>query len=380
MIDFVGDKYSRLRLETVDRLLRESARVNRFTNGGPCVERLERVVRDLLEIGPSRAVIATCSGTAALQAAVAAIRAVRGPTSFATQAFTFPSSAVQALAYAVVVDVDEGGGLDLDALPADVGGIIVTNCFGHLVDLARYEAWRAATGKVLVYDDAATPASFWEGRNALELGDAAVVSLHHTKPLGFGEGGLIVLDRAYEVAARRLINFGFGGEPGEDVWSPSGSNGKLSEPAAAFLIAHLERFDELRATHEALRADFHAAIEGLPRVRPFPDQSERALASCLPVLFDRPATCDEFLQAGVSARKYYRPLRPLPRATDLYERIVCLPLHGGLTGKDVDRYARIARFVQDRIRGEPCGTDRRQRTAPAVSDGSPPTSQHERAR
>lgn len=342
MIEFVADKSALLDMRQVERHLAESARLNRFTNGGPSVARLEDQLRALLEIPDDKAVVATCSGTAALHAVGAAIIAERGPTRFATQAFTFPCNAQQVYADAAVVDVDANGALDLELLPPDVEAILVTNCFGHVVDIDRYEAWRRTTRKILVFDDAATPATRYHGRNALTFGDAAVVSLHHTKPIGFGEGGVAIVDRRWEEAVRRSINFG--SLPG--VWDailapPYCSNFKMSDVAAAFILAFLDTFVDTRRRHEALWSTFAHMLNALGKVRLFPHYGEVPFTNCLPVLLPRPVDIAVFERAGIAARKYYRPLRPAPRAQALYEQIVCLPLHRNVRETDLERYLDI---------------------------------------
>lgn len=34
-------------------------------------------------------------------------------------------------------------------------------------------------------------------------------SLHHTKPLGIGENGVLICDKIYEQSIRNVINFGY---------------------------------------------------------------------------------------------------------------------------------------------------------------------------
>jgi dTDP-4-amino-4,6-dideoxygalactose transaminase len=47
-----------------------------------------------------------------------------------------------------------------------------------------------------------------EGTNSCNLGNASFISLHHTKPIGFGEGGLVIIDKEYEESVRIACNFG----------------------------------------------------------------------------------------------------------------------------------------------------------------------------
>lgn len=55
-----------------------------------------------------------------------------------TQDFTFPASAQGILDEAAIVDIDEGGGLNLNLVDtANCDGIIVTNVFGNVVDIVK---------------------------------------------------------------------------------------------------------------------------------------------------------------------------------------------------------------------------------------------------
>ena len=57
-------------LETVKKYLANSFEDNHFANEGPCVSELETIVREKFNILNTKAVIATCSGTAALHALI----------------------------------------------------------------------------------------------------------------------------------------------------------------------------------------------------------------------------------------------------------------------------------------------------------------------
>ena len=91
-----------------------------------------------------------------------------------------------------------------------------------------------------MFDNAASPYSFWKGTNSCNLGVASYVSLHHTKPIGFGEGGLIIIDKKYEKYARASINFGLmDDEPIND----RGGNLKMSEVSAAAILQWWDQFN-----------------------------------------------------------------------------------------------------------------------------------------
>jgi sugar O-acyltransferase (sialic acid O-acetyltransferase NeuD family) len=149
----------------IEHLLVESINQNHFANFGPCVRQLEIVLRNIFEINLDKAIILTCNGTAALHAIIGGFEIYYNKKlKFATQAFTFPTSVQGLLIGSIIVDVDNGGGLNLDQIDVEsVDGIVVTNAFGHVVDIKKYTDWASKYGKHLVFDNAATSFTFYQG-------------------------------------------------------------------------------------------------------------------------------------------------------------------------------------------------------------------------
>ena len=183
-----GIDYSRVRY-----YLEESFEKNWFTNFGPGSKQLEQKIIELFEIDDSKAVIVTSNGSHALHAIVAAIEIATGEKKrFAVPGYTFPTNVQGNLRDSLVANVAPDFGLDLFDLDFDLAtgnnfdGIVVTNVFGHVQDLDKYAVWAEEHEKILIFDNAATPASFYKGRNASNYGFASILSFHHTKPLGFG--------------------------------------------------------------------------------------------------------------------------------------------------------------------------------------------------
>jgi dTDP-4-amino-4,6-dideoxygalactose transaminase len=92
--------------------------------------------------------------------------------------------------------------------------------------------------------DAAASLGCQPNLSTLRCNGAVVFSLHATKVLGGGEGGIVVFgspDRAREV--RSWSNFGF---TGNRLASRSGTNAKMSESTAAYCLAALDDWDNER--------------------------------------------------------------------------------------------------------------------------------------
>ena len=116
--------------------------------------------------------------------------------------------------------------------------------FRTFTDLDQTIEKTEGRNKILILDNATVPYTFYKGRNSLNYGTASYLSLHTTKLIGMGEGGLVIIDKEYEEAVRRACNYG---KVGEQFNERSG-NFKMSEFSAAGILQYWDQFDfsELR--------------------------------------------------------------------------------------------------------------------------------------
>jgi len=313
----------------VSELLKESERLGQFTNNGPNVKLLEETTRVKLKIDDSKAVICVANGTVALHALVAAINLDSGKTlKWATQSFTFPSSAQGILSDAAILDIDEEGGLDLNLVADDIDGIIVTNVFGNLVNIDKYTEWADKNDKILLFDNAATAYSFYKGKNAVNYGVGCIISFHHTKPIGFGEGGAIIVDNKFEKAIRRIINFGIDNTVINSNWLPNGSNFKMSDVSAVYILQFMDNFAHIVFQTCVMYEEYKKLIDD--EVKFFPNFSDGTpFVSCICLLHSKftHKKIDEILGKKIFCRKYYNPLKNTPISQLIYNKIICLPCH-----------------------------------------------------
>jgi len=200
-------------IERFHELLKPSLERGQLTNDGP----LQAVARSLVKkiTSSTRSILMCSNGTAALHTLVSMWNIARGKQLvWATQAFTFPSAIQGPLQHSLVIDQDEehwGPSFsELEDIKDQIDGIIVTNIQGLLCSALKYEEWGRENGKLVLFDNAATPVGFVEdGRCIQDLGDGAFVSLHETKPIGRGEGGALFVDNHMYDAALSAMNFGF---------------------------------------------------------------------------------------------------------------------------------------------------------------------------
>lgn len=349
MIRWVPDKH--INQESVMKYLQQSIDSRNFTNYGPNVRLLESTLHSLLKIDEDKVVIACANGTVALWAVVAMFEVYHNKDlQFVTQAFTFPASAQGYLQTVKIADIDDGGGLDISSLdPAACDGIIVTNVFGNTVDISKYEEWCKKHSKLLIFDNAATSYTFYNGKNVSNYGDASIVSLHHTKPIGFGEGGCIVIPKQYESTLRPLLNFGIDNAATNPKWHPKGGNYKMSDIQAAYILQYLEQFNDIVKKTQELYTYFLEESKDIKEFKLYPTSvspEQIPFLSCLAVLCDKSTELiDAFLKADIYCRKYYKPLEDLPKSVELYNRIVCISFTKDMTRDDVKRIVSILKSV-----------------------------------
>lgn len=315
----------------VQDALQLSARENHWTNFGPLTTELESQLARMLELPDARRVVMCSSGTAALfgLAGLATYRAGRR-LRWVTSAFGFHPARQGPFAGARVLDCDARGMLDLRALAAlseDAwDAALVTNVFGALEDPAPYVRLCRERGKVLVLDSALGFDAPYRARG--DLPDE-IVSFHHTKPWGMGEGGCVIVDREDADVVRSIFNFGvFRGHATGDV----SFNGKISDFASAFLLQRLRDFGEVAPRYHLQ----HARIATIARRLGYQvlggiDRRRQATPANVPLLAPHPVAERHLENRTVVLRKYYHPLEPgHPVADDLYARIVNVPCHGEL--------------------------------------------------
>lgn len=206
-----------------------------YSNFGPQEQELRERLAVRFGIDASR-LATVANATLGLAGAVAML----GGSRWAVPVFTFaatPAAVLAAGAEVVFADVGNDLVLNESGLPAD--GWMPVAPFGAPPDIDR---WSGA-GRV-VHDAAASLGNDLD-LSGLPAGQAVVFSLHATKVLGSGEGGVVVFgDEADAARFRAWTNFGFSGSREAQV---AGVNAKMSEIQACYVHAALDGWEQERA-------------------------------------------------------------------------------------------------------------------------------------
>ncbi len=279
----------------------------------------------MLKIDESKAIIACCSGTAALHAMLWGIQRQDGTQRIGTQDFTFASNSIGPAEGPIVTDMKPDCNLNLDDPYITQSKIlIVTNVFGHLQDLDYISEYYFP---YIIFDNAACPYTFWEGSNSCNWGTGSYISLHHTKPIGFGEGGLAIIDKKYEESVRIATNFGLV----DGNFNERSSNYKISEVSAAAILQWWDQFDintlsnQYQDNYFKLKYEFRD-IEGKTWINYSED--EKFFPNCFPYFTEEKIPKE--ISEKYEIKKYYKPLRGFSVATELYDNIQCFSITEGI--------------------------------------------------
>lgn len=194
--------------------------------------------------------VAVCNGSAALDAAVAALRLADGEEVI-MPTFTIISCAsaiTRAGAVPVLVDCDPATwNMSTAAIEPRITSrtkaIMVVHLYGLPVDMDPVLDIAERHSLAIIEDAAEMIGQTYRGRPCGSFGDLSTFSFYPNKHVTTGEGGMIVTDDA-DLAARcrSLRNLGFGTR--RFVHHELGWNFRMTNMQAAIGVAQLERLDE----------------------------------------------------------------------------------------------------------------------------------------
>jgi len=318
----------------LETLLKDSIKSGHLSNFGKLYYRATDLLTDKLQLHGDRKVVITSSGHTALMAAYAVLDVKR----LVVPSYTFEATRSAATLQGIevqLVDVDaDSGCLSVEVLKnlpiGSYDAVVAVAALSSIPDLMALSLFCQVNNKKLIVDGAPT----YGTDGIYNYGDAFCLSFHATKTLSVGEAGAVIMRSSDAEAAKQYITFGF---DDKKKVQREGINGKVSEYTCAILIDLLCKVDPFvdRRLRNLARYKKH-----LGSFIPY-SYMERTCYCSLPLVlkhFDESARClMELNKAKVQALRYYKPLDiNFKVSTNLYERNVCLPIHHGLSYKDID--------------------------------------------
>lgn len=338
-----------------------------LSNNGPMVIEFEKRICDKLGV---KNCVAMCNGTIALEIATRALE-LRGEVIVPSYTFVATAHALQWQEITpIFADIDpETQNLDPDAVRRMITprttGIVGVHLWGRGAPAEELAEVAAINNLRLMYDASHGFGCSYHGSMLGGFGDCEVFSFHATKFFNTFEGGAVVTndDRLAE-KMRLMRNFGFHGY--DKVIYP-GTNGKMTEIAAAMGLTNLEDLDEFVAIN---RANYHVYRDELKSLRgvrllEFDEtQQNNYQYIVLEISPEFPLSRDRLVDAlhaeNVLARKYFWPgchnMEPyrsyyphaglvLPNTNRVAERVVVLPTGSAMHQDDIRSIVSVLRIL-----------------------------------
>lgn len=349
-----------------------------FITCGPKVKELER---RLEEYTSAKHAVVLANGTAALHCSCIAIGLKEGDELITTP-MTFAASANCALycgARPVFADIDsETYNIDpqciADKITPQTKAVVAVDFAGQPVKLNEIRKLCKENNLTLIEDAAHSIGSRYNGQMVGSLADITTFSFHPVKTITCGEGGAIITDD-YELYkklmnARNHGNVSFG-EPFEEPWrydvTSLGYNYRLTDFQSAILLNQLDRIDSFIERRKEIVEIYNHEFEDMPELilqKEIPEADSCRHLYIIQLVLERlRCTRLEFFKAlsaeGVVPQVHYIPVYWFtlyqklgyqkglcPRAENLYDRIMSIPLYPKMTDQDVrDTVAAVKKVV-----------------------------------
>lgn len=242
--------------------------------------------------------------------------------------------------------------------------IMPVHVYGNPCDTERIQDIADTYGLKVIYDAAHAFGTEMNGKSVLEAGDLSTLSFHATKVYNTIEGGALVChDKKMKERIDYLKNFGFADET--TIVAP-GINGKMDEVRAAYGLLNLRQVDAAITRRHEIATRYREGLKDVAGLGVMDDMSGvRHNYSYFPVFIDaeqygmtRDALYFKMQEHQIYGRRYFYPLisefstyrslqtagaRNLPVATNMAERVICLPMHHALTDSDTERIIKLIR-------------------------------------
>jgi len=347
-------------------------RSGRLSNDSEMVRRFEERFADWLD---ARNVVAMSNGTLTL---VLALKALGLSGKVVVPSFTFAAT-VHAVVWAglqpVFADIDPQT-LNVTpetveaALTEGVSAVMPVSVFGSPCDVEGLEALAHRKGLRLVFDSAQAIGSRYKGRKLGRFGDAESFSVHATKVLPTGEGGVVATQSdALADELRSLRNFGLDADA--DCLSV-GLNAKMCEFPAVLGLLGIPRLDEALARRKELAERYVDLLSGVPGIgfqRHLPQAASNN--QIFVILVDerefglsRDGLMEALRAENIFCRRYFHPPMhrtkvyaatdagrcELPATERVADRCLCLPLYSDMADEVVARVCQAVARIHDHSR------------------------------
>lgn len=335
-----------------------------LTNNGHYHQELEKALCEYLKV-PYISLFT--NGTLPLMVALQALRisgeVITTPYSFVATTHALWWNDIKT----VFVDIDpRTGNMDPDKIEAAITpkttAIMPVHVYGNPCDTQRIQEIADKYNLKVIYDAAHAFGVDVKGESVLNAGDISTLSFHATKVYNTVEGGALIC-HSEEMKKRidHLKNFGF--EDETTVVAP-GINGKMDEIRAAYGLLNLKQVDDAIASRKCVAEAYRAGLKDVKGIRCMCDLPQvKHNYAYFPIFIDKAEyglSRDDLYEImksrNILGRRYFYPLisefstyrglasanpANLPIAHQIANSVICLPMHAGLSKKDIERVIKV---------------------------------------
>lgn len=244
----------------------------------------------------------------------------------------------------------------------DTVAILAVHVFGNPCDVIAIEKIAKKYNLKVIYDAAHAFGVEIGGKGIGTFGDISMFSLHATKVFNAIEGGVLTFnDARYIKPLHAIRNFGITSYVDIEY---IGINAKMNEFQAAMGLCNLEIVDSEIKIRKTLYKTYLEILEKNGEIELIRKQNNvKNNFSYFPILVRnyevRENIIRELLIYNVHARRYFYPITNdfscynfdsslTPVAKNTSERIITLPIHGGIVIEDIKKISRIITSFMNR--------------------------------
>lgn len=332
---------------------------SKWVSGGEFVEKLEKSLENIY-IG-SR-VFSVTNGTAALQLAYQ-LMGVKPGDEVIVPGFCFQAASnvlIQLGAVPVFCDVDSKTWNQtlLNIKKSKTGrsvGVVVVHNYGRATEIQEICDWAKENGLWTIEDCAEAWFTKYKTKFVGQYGDVATFSMHATKTIACGEGGILMVNSNVFVDRIRLLrSHGLNRNKTHYLHEIPGNNYRLSNLLCAVAFAQVERHHEILARQKVKNDAYKILFQnhwGVEAQSPIDAASDNLWAYAVKVntkllTLTRDEILEELKNNGVEARPGFYPASALsynvgyiknqiPVCQSLAKEIIVLPCASNLTENDV---------------------------------------------
>ncbi len=353
----------------------QSLREGRLAGNGDFTKKCEDFFEN--QFGVTRALL-TSSGTHALELA-AMLLGIEAGDEVILPSFSFVSTANAFIlrgAKPVFIDVRPDT-LNLDEtqlaklITPRTKAIVPVHYGGVPCEMDTILKIAAKQGIAVIEDNAHGLFAKYKGTYLGSFGSMAIQSFHETKNFTCGEGGALLINHPRYQERAEILR-----EKGTDrskfimhlvdryTWQDIGSSYLLSDLLAAVLYSQLEIHEEIQEWRRSIWEYYalqlrdwalQAGVE-IPKIPEHCESSYHIFYLVMPLREEQPALIEHLKQQGIASAFHFPPLHLSKMGQkfggkkgdclvteDRSERVVRLPLHLGLTEKDLERIVSAVR-------------------------------------